>query len=235
MNTQQRNRYLMLKNVSEWLAKHVEKFTGMPAVIFIITQFNEVLGRIEAIMNLQETAAIGKTSKKTEAIESLIAVIMPIRAVVYVLARTTGRAEARANAEVQEWELRSMRHSELLERAERIHRDAVGLGAEIATYGITEEKLQAVGAAIDALRVSMHEKESGVAERIGARYTLVNLLAQAEDLLTGQLDHLIDLFRDSDPVFYEGYWASRSTRNLGVRHEQPAPAPGTDTPPVTAS
>jgi hypothetical protein len=67
----------------------------------------------------------------------------------------------------------------------------------------------------------MKEKEVGIVERISARGSIENLIAEADDLLSEQMDDLIELFRVVDQTFYDGYWIARSTRNLGIRHEHP--------------
>jgi hypothetical protein len=225
MDNQQRNRYLMYRTLSEFFSQNAESIARTPAVISAVADFNAVLVRLEQAMDRQETSAIGKTTKKAEAIERVVAAILPIRAALYDLARKTGRTETKTLANMSEWDLRKRRQTELLEHAVRVHRETTALIEELAPYGIDAETLAALDASIEALRTSINEKQVGVVDRVSARMEIANLIAEADDILFEQLDRLIDLFRVTNPAFFEKYWIARSIPNLGVRHQPPAPAP----------
>jgi hypothetical protein len=71
---------------------------------------------------------------------------------------------------------------------------------------------------IQAFSSSIGQRESSVAERMGARGNLMELFDVADKTLTEELDRLMELVRGSQTQFYNEYFAARVIKDLGTRH-----------------
>jgi hypothetical protein len=233
MRTRQRNRLRMYQTLSEWLAKNEEVMQDAPAFAPLIKDFDLIVEKIVDAAEHQGTVTIGHTPRKVKATEQLISALIPVRAMLRALALRTGREELAILSGASEWGLRSLRDAELAERASLLQRHALALKTELASYGVTEKQIDDLGAAVISYTKSLDDREIGLVERKEARVSLEALFAQADDLLTTQLDTMVEFYRDANPVFYEGYFVARSIRNTGVRHAQLAPLP-TQTPAPSA-
>lgn len=230
MTTKQRNRYIMYLTVRDWLKKNAARVEHLPAFADIIREYDDLVRGIEQAVDLQGTSSLGKASRKEEMLDLLLQRLFPVSSVLNVVSQAKALEPVKTLTAVSEWRLRHLRDSEIVERADQIHRAAMECAAELEPYGIDAAQLEVLKAAIETYRSSLEDKELGVVSRMGARTSIASLIADAGELLDERLDRMMELFDESDPSFYEEYFGARIVRDLGVRHDVPAAPPSPDTP-----
>ena len=191
-------------------------------------------------------ATAGKTEKKQQAEDAMILALVKVASSLYSFARRTKKSEVAAIADVTESQLRKIRDTELASMATSIHTSALANVAALADYGVTPAvltDLQTKTAAFstpacrNALRragTALGDRESSVAERVGAGAALGDLFDQMDELLKDELDRLIETVRESERDFYNEYFAARVIKDIGIRHTKPNQPPPTPPPPAPA-
>ncbi|MBI5646145.1 MAG: hypothetical protein HY962_04370 [Ignavibacteriae bacterium] len=211
MKEREQNRLNMYKAVQNFLAENQATTATVPAFAEIIRNFDARIAAIEDAAVTHATATLGKTDRKHDAEQNLIALLLRIKAAAYACARTTGNHEVRAATALSESELRHLRDSELL-RVAGIITDHASSIPGIDRFGGTPELLAAVREAISAFSSALNTREASVKHRTVTRSDLSELFRDAEETLAEDLDSLVELFRDDDPVFYDSYHAARIAR-----------------------
>jgi len=109
------------------------------------------------------------------------------------------------------------REAELLLAIENLHAAATEIIGALEPYGvfpITLDKL--LGARTDYLNY-MSRPEEITATRKAATGAIAVLLHEAIALLEGQMDHMMMVFRDTEPQFYSVYFKDRKIQRTGDR------------------
>lgn len=147
----------------------------------------------------------------------------------YSYGRKTKNTEVQEIANTTESRLRKLRDTELASRATSIHTQAAAHAADLADYGVTATMITDLQAKIADYSAAIGDRESGVADRVGATAALSDLFDQTDDVLTEDLDRLMELVRESQTDFYNKYFAARVIKDIGFRHK-PTPPPPTPPP-----
>jgi hypothetical protein len=142
-------------------------------------------------------------------------VLVPVASALFVQGTTQKQVELKEKANVSESALRKMRDTELVGKASSI--------LSLAGYAISPEMLADLGGKIQAFSSSVGQRESDVAERMGACGNLMELFDVADRTLTEELDRLMELVRGSQTQFYNEYFAARVIKDLGTRHRPAQP------------
>jgi hypothetical protein len=87
--------------------------------------------------------------------------------------------------------------------------------AFLVDYGLNEESLQALKAAIDAYGVSIPKPRLSIAENKQATSLLTKLFEEG-DIYLVKMDVLVEIVRTSHSGFYEGYKNARRLISVGV-------------------
>jgi len=228
MRKHEENKQTMYKAVLAKLDGNKTITDTIPAFADSITAFRTTVEGIEAKAMQMNNAVAGKTMTKLQAEDEMIQSLMPTASALYAYGRKEKNAELTAKADVKESYLRRMRDTELVIKARSIHELAAANAAALAPYGITDAKVNALKEKIDSYDTSLGERESGSAARTGARLSLTELFAKADDLLENEIDRQMELLREAYREFYNEYFAARVIRDLGIVHEpEPTPAPPT--------
>ena len=226
MRKHEENKQTMYKAVLAKLNANKSKTDTIPAFADSITAFRTTVEGIEAKAMQMNNAVAGKTMTKLQAEDEMIQSLMPTASALYAYGRKEKNAELTAKADVKESYLRRMRDTELVIKARSIHELAAANAAALAPYGITDAKVNALKEKIDSYDTSLGERESGSAARTGARLSLTELFAKADDLLENEIDRQMELLREAYTEFYNEYFAARVIRDLGIVHEpEPTPPP----------
>jgi len=118
---------------------------------------------------------------------------------------------------------------------------ARALLTELADRGITAAKLAAFKKKIDAFDGIKTSPRAAIVQRKAANLLLPKLVCTAVNILNDQLDGLLVQFKDTNPNFYEEYFAARAIvdtrstpahldkKNSAFNQPNPTPTP-TPTP-----
>ncbi len=179
-------------------------------------------------------ATAGKTEKKQQAEDAMILALVKVASGLYSFARRTKKSEVAAIADVTESQLRKIRDTEVVSMATSIHTSALANVAALADYGVTPAVLTDLQTKTAAFSTALGDRESSVAERVGAGAALGDLFDRMDDLLKDELDRLIETVRESERDFYNEYFAARVIKDIGIRHTKPNQPPPTPPPPAPA-
>ena len=91
-----------------------------------------------------------------------------------------------------------MRDTELESRARSIHEKAVADASGLASYTITAAKIANLQGRIADFGAALSERESSAAGRVGLTTTLSGLFDQADEILTEDIDRLMETVRDGN-------------------------------------
>jgi hypothetical protein len=121
-----------------------------------------------------------------------------------------------------------MRDTELASKGELIASLANQQLSNLTPASITDTMIADLSAKVIAYRDAIGARESGVAERIGARTSMEDLFIKADGILEEEIDPGMELLRGSQTELYNEYFSARVIKDLGIRHRpEQATAPAT--------
>jgi hypothetical protein len=227
MTKKEKNIAAMYNAVNSVLTANSDKVAQIAAMQDSAARFKSALEELELQNTGFESKASGKTESKNNAEDEMIDGLTPVISVLQVYAKINKNAELASSTGITESRMKEIRDIELLNKANYIYSKAEEIGEGLANYGITPEKITALRTLIDNYDAAMGGKDTGFAEKSAARKGLTDAFNKADDILKGELDNLIELYRNGDIDFYNSYQSARAIKDLGIRHEQgedPQPA-----------
>lgn len=226
MNKTWENRLSMYHGVDTVLTENAPLYAELAALVAASKSFSDLLAKLGAKSIEVDEATKGKTRTKAQAEDDLVDVLMPVGSALWAYATASRDTEMAARTRINDSMLRRVRDTELLGKAKGVHAEAAAKLAGLADYGITQPTLDDLSAKIEAYSAALGNRESSVAERIGAREALAGLFAEADSVLE-QIDAIMELMRANSVQFYNEYFAARVIKDVGIRHraEEPAAEP----------
>jgi hypothetical protein len=218
MTNNQENKLTMYEAVQSLLDANSDKTTAVPAFAGTIAKLKGTLQGIKSKATEVEGASAGKVATKNQAEDELLNVLMPVSSALFVLGGAQKDLELKEKANVSESALRKMRDTELVGKASLLLSLANQRAKALGGYGISPEMLTDLEGKISSFSASIGQRESSVAERVGARANLLELFDVADRTLTEELDRMMELVRGSQTQFYNEYFAARVIKDLGTRH-----------------
>lgn len=226
MRLKQSNKLVMYESVISYLKQN----TG---VVSLIAKFTQVFAEFEnEVANIKQkeierqSVTAGKTESKYSAEDELIDIAVKVAAGLFSYSRRASKADVKELADVNHSKLDKLKDSDLVSRCRQIYDAAKLVETELIEYGIKAEDINELKSAADIFEESLGGRDASVAQRISALATLKELFIRADDILENDLDKFADQFKKNNPEFYKGYYAARSIKDIGIRHEdKKAPEP----------
>lgn len=219
MTKTQSNKLSMFDAVAAVLKENAAKLSGTPILETLKTEFLAKVENIRATDQLVKSASAGKTSAKDEAKEDLIEILLPLANSFYVFAKRNKNEELKALSNVTKSVLNKLRENDLVIKAATIKDALTANKAVLADFMITEAKITELANMITSFQTATETKDSGFANRVAARESLDTLFDETDDLLTDEIDGLMEVFKGSNVDFYNTYFSARVTKDLGYRKE----------------
>jgi len=219
MKRKEANKNNMRNSLRAVFSENAVVINEFPALEESVARYGTVIGEIDELDKKFITSIDGKTSTKNLQEDELILNLMPVKAGLYAFAVKNKNEELRVLTKDSESTLKRMPDPEFLKKAQLIIGEAQKNIADLTSYKITaavltelQEKITAFGAAIDG-------KDTSFANRSAFRIALTEKLDEADEIITEELDQLMELVRKSQPVFYDQYQAARTIKDLGGAHK----------------
>ena len=133
-------------------------------------------------------------------------------------ATSNKRLETKAIAAHSEADIRSMRDEALIQQARVVLAEVLAAGTDLARFGLPEARVEEFRQCITAFEHALGTRNSCATERKQSSSALEGLFATAMTLLHDEIDPLMEIFRASNPHFYDNYYAQRSIKALAVRY-----------------
>lgn len=180
-----------------------------PAFASGIAELKPVIADIKTLAqqtgeNLTGIAADKKVNK-TELCR--IAGVMAGRIIAY--ANKTGDNTLKRAVDYSRSDLMKLKDAEVALQCQNIHDKASKFKTELADYGVTDAKLSELQTAINNYTPNVSLPRTAVIERSTIKVRVKEKFKQADQILTGQLDKLIDDFADTNPEFVTKYKKAR--------------------------
>ena len=229
----------MTKRQSHWmqmcgatltvLEVNAQKIAPYPAITARVKEVADLKARIENSHETQTSVARGKTEQREDAKDALLDALDFVRHPLNSHARKTARPELRAKVDQPPSELRSLRVNDLITVSKMVLQEAVAALPDLADYGVTAESTDRLQQAIALYSETAVNRDGSISERSGARQSIEDLIEQAEDILSEDLDKLLLRFRTGDPDFYNIYTNARKVRTVNgkkANDKEAAPSNG---------
>jgi hypothetical protein len=231
MNKVQENKRTMYEAVLALLSANSAKTAAVAAFATSEAEFRNIVSQIENKSAEYNQATVGRTASKNQAADILVDAVLPMAAALFAYGSKQKDATLKEKAAVNESELRRIRDTELITQTNAILALLNEHLLPLADYGVTAAKITEFQQKITDFNAALGTRESSLAERVGARTSLADLIRKADEILHEQLDHFMELFRPTEPQFYTEYFTARIIKDLGTRHRRPA----TDAPPTAGT
>jgi len=234
MTNREENRYNMFKAVKAVLDANTTLTETIPVFAETITGLHNQIEAIKATDIAFTNSTSGKASVVHVKEEEVMKAFLPVKSALYAYAVKMKDEELKSLSGISESKLKRLRDSEQVLKIKSIYDTAVMNSANLQPYGITAETLTALGNKLAALEDSAENKSTGHTNRSALRTKLDDLFESTDDLLSEQLDHLIELLREKESAFYNQYFAARVVYDLGGSQDKPGNGGGTTPPPPPA-
>jgi hypothetical protein len=206
------------------------KTAAIPAFEASYVRFDGLLTQIRDKDKERMGKTSGKVAAKDEAEDALVMGTIIVSSALTALARAKGNTQLKEAAHVAESYLRNVRMNEQINIAKLTYDLGKANEQELPKYGVGPTMLEDLKSRIAAYDAAMKDVSSGMAERTGAKTAVSDLFSQADLVLKEEVDPMMQIFRVTEPEFYNDFRAARVIKDLGVRHAksgQPtAAAPG---------
>jgi hypothetical protein len=218
MTQNQNNRFSMYSATAKVLSDNDTKISAVPALANAFGRFEGLLSQIRDKDKERSSKTPGKVAAKDEAEDALVMATIIVSSALAAFARVKGNAQLREAAHVTESTLRTVRMNEQLNIARVTYDLAKANAMELVGFGVSQTMLDDLKSRIAAYELAMKDVSSGMAERTGAKTAVSELFVQAYDVLKQELDPLMQIFRVTDPEFFNDFRAARVVKDIGVRH-----------------
>jgi hypothetical protein len=222
MNKREENRLTSYEGLETFFQDEVETVNSVQVLKESAAEFSATVRAIRLKSAEAKNASTGKTAVKYQAEDALVAALLPVASAVAIHGQKTNDAELKAKAKVTESGLRLMRDTELAAKGEDIAKLAESILVNLAPSNITAESLATLRAKAQAYRAALGARESGVASRMGARTSMEDLFAKADEILNEEIDPAMELIRATKTQFYNQYFTLRVVKDTGIRHKPEA-------------
>lgn len=228
MLDRQENKLTMFEAVISLLDANTAKTAVIAAFAATYNVFKNFVTQIKAKDVEKGGATTGKTSTKNADRAALVSAVMTVGGAVSALGAATNNNQLKEGGKTTRSELRDMRDTLLVTKAQGIYGLANANAAALVPYGITAAVITDLDTKITSYNNSLGARESSVAQQVGATTQIKTLFKKADKQLSEQVDLLMESFADSDPQFYTEYKQARVIYDLsGGGSNPPPPTPPT--------
>ncbi len=227
MTSNQSNKLSMYTATESVLKSSAAKTAAIPAFAASYGRLDSLISQIEEKDKERMGKTPGKLAAKDEAEDALVTATIIISAALTALARSKGNTQLKEAAYVSESHMRHARSNEQINIAKLIYDLAKANREELAAgYAITDAMLEDLKSRTTAYDLSVKDLASGMAERVGARTAVSDLFVQADEVIKEEIDPMMQIFRVTDPEFFNDFRAARVIKDIGARHGKTAAAKG---------
>jgi hypothetical protein len=220
MNDKQENKLTMFEAVVNLLDSNTAKIASLTALTDLLTDFKDRVAEIKEKDLLANTAKTGNATAKASDRTALTEDAITIAAALFALGSATDDDRLKELAAYNKSKFKSLRDTQLAIDVTNIKNLADANAAQLTSYGITAPMIAALDTKLTAFNASMGARETGADVSTAAFGQLELKFKEADTLLKEQMDKIMEVFRNSDPQFYNEYKNSREIADLGVRHRE---------------
>ena len=214
------NVFTMLRAVQDFLAGNILIWTASVPFTDAVNAYNAIIAEIQALIQLIALDRKGITEAKAQKEGLMIGKAIFLRNAAIPYANSISDVELRAFFDMSESELEDLRDTTLVEKAQGFHDKGVTIVVGLAPYGIDAAWLADFQMFIDNYDGYVTKPRTAISERKTANTQVIEKIKAGRDILTGQIDYLVENYTTTEPAFAEGYTNVRIVIDLaGGRSE----------------
>lgn len=186
--------------------------TSWSGLVAFETAFSDFVQKLEVLNELsygQENVTIGVRVHKDVVRYSAIEKALEIAAMIKAFASATGSAELKAQMKITLSKIKFGRKNEALMLIDRIIEKANAHSSELVDFGLTQTKLDELHSVRIALGEAISSPRKAIIERKSITLSIDEKFEEMDELLKGQLDHLVYTLKIQAPKLYKDYNAAR--------------------------
>ncbi|MGD8781966.1 MAG: hypothetical protein PVH88_23760 [Ignavibacteria bacterium] len=220
MTNPQENYYLMLKSVSSFLAVNSDVTSTMPVFDSIIQKLDGKINEIKELDAERVNMTSGMTTDKKKERDELEKILFKVSSITSLYGRLNNKQNLLEAYDLSSSDITLLRDIQLLQVSEALINDVSPEVDNMADYGMTQEILDLLTQEREDFDKAVNISDEKRAERKTATKSLKTLFREAREILENELDKVVDIFRDSEATFFDGYYNSRNIIDRGIRHEE---------------
>ena len=214
MNTREKNNFAMFNAVDSVMNNHQAAVNGFSPLAQAMDGFRRSMTEILRRNHEYLFAAEGAIAAKNKSLHDLIEQAFRIKNAVYALGRKTGDDRLKAAGKLPPSEIKHMREADIEQYCRKIAAIAGEFSSSLAPFGIAVNDIDSYLKTLDTYRRLVNAKEVKAAASKAARKSLFEDFKKTSEILTQDLDTLMELVKINNPDFYDQYKAARSVRNV---------------------
>lgn len=212
MRNEQHGKTKMARTTLECVSSetHQALLADIPAAQEAISAATDLVQRILACGRKQKERS-GEAQGKAAARETMLATTFTLCSGLKTLASNTGNATLAAQADWSRSALERGKEADVVSRCESLLALATENAAELAAKcKILAKDLKAADTAIKSFKAAQPKPRQRVAAGAAATRELPDLFGELDEVLLKQLDPIVEMFRETEPAFYNEYRVARA-------------------------
>lgn len=229
MNNTQQNKLNMYLAVQAVIQKRESKWSSLTGFAQAVDEVDTGITSITSLAQVQASPN-GGSALKNAAFISLVDSAYQVAAATRASAVVNKDAELASRLDYSQSDLGKGRPQEVVARCRNVWSTATDNLEASTAFGVTQAKLTNLKKKIDEFESAHPKTREGRTATRAATKALPDSFAQVDEILNGCLDGLMAQFKESEPEFYNEYFAARRIVDApGTRSNKnnvtPAPAP----------
>lgn len=199
----------MYRRVKFICDQHETLWNGIPAFAEAYDAFSSKIATFNEQMAIQEAALMGVAARKKQTEGKVIDKAIVVSKVLSALALKSGDTELMARNLYSRSEWKRGNVLLRLNRFQILRQDITDHTTELADYGIDQVFIDAFDQLLDEYAMLAESPRLAIIKRKQATSLLDQMVREIDVLLGGQLDMMMEQFRNTAPEFFNGYFNAR--------------------------
>lgn len=200
----------MFLNTQEILDVNTALWSGIPVLLGVKNNFDELIQRIEATNQKTLPASKAVTASKATVLNALAQKAVALAGGLLAYAAITGNDRLAGEVKLVKSDFDRARETDVEALVAPVIRHARNELENLADYGITEAMITEVETSLDDFKALIGQPRTIRNQAFAAMTLLDELFDAANNLLKNQLDPLMIRFKFSDTAFYSAYERART-------------------------
>jgi hypothetical protein len=205
MNKRESARLEMYERLAAYFSENAAAVDTVPAFRAAVDRFNGHLTALKAVYDEEVAGSQGATRTKREQREALCDNLASLCATVSAYADETDNSTLQTAMDVQSYELRELRSTELVQQARHLMAIIAPHTAALAPYAILPADITAMETAINDFELLKEEPRTVISERKDAGTATDTLFEAVDREVEARLDKMIGRYEITSPSFVVGY------------------------------
>ena len=210
MNKTQTSYLRMFYNTQETLDANSALWVGIPAVINVKNDFDELIQRIEAVSEKVRPASKPVTANKAKVLKGLLQKVIVIAGALQAYAAISGNTVLAGNVKLTKSDLDRARETDVEALVKPVIELARAELDALADYGISEAMLTETETSLDNFKALIGRPRTIRNQAFAAMNLLEELFDAANNLLKNKLDPVMIRFKFTNTDFYSEYERARN-------------------------